>query len=640
MGGSIQGLPTSPTGVVTTLAGSAASPVKAFVITTDGTNLYVADTNDNTIKIVTTTGAVTTLAGTALTVGHADGTGSAASFSNPNGITTDGTNLYVADTGNNTIRKIVIATRAVTTLAGTAGTPGHGDGTGPAAGFKSPYGITTDETNLYVADTGNNTVRKIVIATGAVTTLAGTAGISGHNDGSGPVASFSNPNGITTDGTNLYLTDTGNNAIRKVVVATGTVTTLAGTAGASGYSDGVGSVVRFNAPRGITMDGTKTNLYLADTGNNTIRKVVVATGAVTTLAGTTVTSGYSDGTGSKASFSSPYGITADGTNLYVADTNYNSIRRIVIDEGAVTTVTTLADSTPATLPGLSDGNGAIARFYQPFGITTDGTNLFVADYRNSIVRKIVIATGVVTTLPTGTLSFVAPTAITTDGTNLYVIDTGTNSILRIVIATGNLTPLVSYAAGLSHPYGITTDGTNIYVTDTRNQTIKKIVIATGVVTTLAGTAGTAGHADGKGTAASFSGPYGITTDGTNLYVADTGNNTVRRIVITTGEVTTLAGTAGIPGHADGKGTSASFSGPYGITADGTNLYVADTGNNTVRRIVIATGEVTTLTGTVGIPGHADGKGTSAGFSGPFGITTDGTSLYVADTGNNTIRKIQ
>jgi hypothetical protein len=208
----------------------------------------------------------------------------------------------------------------------------------------------------------------------------------------------------------------------------------------------------------------------------------------------------------------------------------------------------------------------------------------------------------------------------------------------------NLAAIVSTLAGSAanfyNPSSITTDGTNLYVADTYNCTIRKIVISTGAVTTLAGSEGVYGSADGTGSAASFSAPRGITTDGTNLYVADTFSSTIRKIVISTGAVTTLAGTAGVYGSADGTGSAANFNNPFGITTDGTNLYVADTYNNTIRKIVISTGAVTTLAGTAGVYGSADGTGSAANFNTPFGITTDGTNLYVADTYNNTIRKIQ
>ena len=252
------------------------------------------------------TGVVTTLAGTIGTSGTANGTGAAARFYYPDGITTDGTNLYVADSYNHTIRKVVISSGAVTTLAGTAGTSGTANGTGAAARFYYPYGITTDGTNLYVADTNNYTIRKIVISSGAVTTLAGTAGTSGTANGTGAAARFYYPDGITTDGTNLYVADTNNYTIRKIVISSGAVTTLAGTAGTSGTTDDTGTNARFYYPYGITTDGTYlyvTSMY----NNNAIRKIVISSGAVTTLANT--------------STSSAKGITTDGTSLYVIDTH-------------------------------------------------------------------------------------------------------------------------------------------------------------------------------------------------------------------------------------------------------------------------------------------------------------------------------
>jgi sugar lactone lactonase YvrE len=271
-------------------------------------------------------GVTSTLAGAAGYSGSTDGTGTAARFSSPYGITTDGTYLYVADSGNNTIRKIVISSGAVSTLAGTAGSSGSTDGTGTAARFSSPYGITTDGTYLYVADSGNNTIRKVSISSRAVTTLAGTAGSSGSTDGTGTAARFYDPYGITTDDTYLYVADSGNNTIRKVSISSGAVTTLAGTAGSSGSTDGTGTAARFYDPYGITTDDTY--LYVADSGNNTIRKVSISSGAVTTLAGTAGSSGSTDGTGTAARFNNPCGITTDGEKLLVADSGNNTVRII------------------------------------------------------------------------------------------------------------------------------------------------------------------------------------------------------------------------------------------------------------------------------------------------------------------------
>ena len=158
------------------------------------------------------------------------------------------------------------------------------------------------------------------------------------------------------------------------------------------------------------------------------------------------------------------------------------------------------------------------------------------------------------------------------------------------------------------------------------------------MTTLAGSS--QGSIDATGTSASFNNPHGITTDGTNLYVADMFNHRIRKIVIDNGTVTTLAGQSD-NGSADGIGTAASFWNPYQITTDGTNLYVVDGWNHSIRKIVISTGVVTTVAGTPGSPGNADNAtGTSASFRAPRAITTDGRNLYVADGTNHRIRKIE
>lgn len=539
---------------------------------------------------------VSTLAGMA--PGSTDGTGTAARFNQIYAITSDGTNLYVADNLDNTIRKVVIATGTVTTLAGKAGESGATDAAGAAARFYSPRGLTTDGTNLYVADTSNHAIRKVEIATGIVTTLAGCSGTSGYTDGAGAAARFRYPKGITTDGTNLFVVD-NTSTIRKIEIATGTVTTLAVAAENGGSADGAGPTAGFGFLVGIATDGT--NLFVADSRNNTIRKIVIATGEMTTLAGTTGTSGTTDATGAAARFRGPQGITTDGTNLFVTDSFNNTIRKVEIATG---TVTTLAGSGQS---GAEDGTGATASFSNPFGITTDGTDLFVTDFGNCNIRKVKIATGVVTTLA---------------GAGSRGAADGAGSSARFF-----------------GPRGITTDGTNLFVADSTNSTIRKVVIATGVVSTLAGSVGNVGSADGTGSAAQFSIPGGITTDGTNLFVADSGNNIIRKVVIATGEVTTLAGSAGAPGATDATGSAARFHYPQGITTDGTNLFVTDFFNHTIRKVAVATNEATTLAGSAGTPGSADGAATEARFNYPQGITTDGSYLFVVDSGNGKIRKI-
>jgi hypothetical protein len=322
----------------------------------------------------------------------------------------------------------------VTTLAGTAGSRGEVDGTGSAARFNGPQGITSDGTNFYVTDHYAHTIRKIVIATGAVTTLAGLADNPGSTDATGSLARFNNPVGITTDGTNLYVADSGNHTIRKILISTGAVTTLAGAAGVSGTADGPLSGARFNIPRGITTDGTL--LYVTDTFNHTIR---IIGDNVSTPAGAAGVIGTTDGPGSVARFNIPHSITTDGTNLYVTDSDNFTIRKIV--KTFPYAVTTLAGA--AGVLGTTDGIGLAARFNRVRGINTDGTDLYVADAYNHTIRKIVIGTGAVTTVA------------------------GLASVLGSADGNGS-------AARFNFPWGVITDGTNLYVTDSENFTIRKI----------------------------------------------------------------------------------------------------------------------------------------------------------------------
>jgi hypothetical protein len=290
-------------------AGLSAQFYDTIGVTTDGINLYVADKQNSAIRqIVIATGMVSTLANVLM----------------PYGITTDGTYLYVTTPINNTISQVVISSGVVSTLTGSAGVAGSTDGTGTAALFYAPFGITTDGVNLYVSDYNNYTIRKIVISSGVVSTLTGSAGVPGSADGAGSAALFYQPSGIATDGTNLYVNDAGNCTIRKIVISTADVTTFAGTASSCGVTDGIGAVVQFGSLKGITTDGC--SLYVAD--SNDIRQVVISTKEVKILAGYWSWSGYTDGIGRAASFSNPTGLTSDGTNMYIADTNNNTIRKM------------------------------------------------------------------------------------------------------------------------------------------------------------------------------------------------------------------------------------------------------------------------------------------------------------------------
>ncbi len=333
---------------------------------------------------------VSTFAGTSGFSGLIDATGNAARFSLPQGMTTDGTFLYVADYLNNAIRKIDPATAAVTVFAGSsAGTSGSADGTGTAARFLRPYDITSDGTNLFVTDYNNCTIRKIVISSAVVTTLAGTVGACTNTlDGTGAAANFATPQGITTDGTNLYVTE--NTAVRRVVIATGAVTTFAGSAGGVvGHVDGTGSAARFNNLEGITTDGT--NLYVVDQYYNDVRKIAIATATVSTFAGdfTANTASSVDGTGTTARFNKPIGITSDGTNLYLVEQWGDVVRKLVIATGVTTTLagTALTNGNPG-ITGTTDGIGVAARFSAPQGITLYCGSLYIGDTSNGSIRRI------------------------------------------------------------------------------------------------------------------------------------------------------------------------------------------------------------------------------------------------------------
>jgi len=628
-------------------------------------NIYVADSNNHTIRRLTPAGVGTTLAGQASSPGSADGSGGSARFNAPFGVAADSAgNLYVADTRNNSIRKVTPA-GVVTTLAGQAGNYGAADGAGSDARFNYPSGVAVDlDGNVYVADTGNATIRRVTPA-GVVTTLAGLAGAPGYADGTGSVARFWNPFGVAVDQSgNVIVADTFNDTIRKVTPG-GVVTTLAGLAQSDqtdqygrpigGSVDGVGSNARFYSPSGVALDGAG-NVFVADTLNNVIRKLTPA-GLVTTLAGRAGFSGNRDDDDSAARFYEPSGLGVDAAgNVIVADSANNTIRSVT--PGG--TVTTLAGQAGY---GSADGTGDAARFYSPSDVAADSAgNVYVADASNETIRKVTSA-GTVTTLAglagvpgsadgAGTSArFGGVLGVAVDGAGaVYVADTG-NFTIRKISPAGVVNTLAGLAgsagkadgtgpdAAFWNPFGLAVDNAgNVFVADTFNQTIRKVTPA-GAVTTLAGLAGTAGVADGTGSAARFYYPSGVATDNAgNVFVADTFNQTIRQVT-PDGAVTTLAGQALAIGSADGSGSAARFNYPRGVAVDALgNLYIADTFNHTIRRVT-PSGATTTLAGLATYGGSADGTGSAAQFADPTGVTVDGAgNIYVADNFNQIIRK--
>jgi mucin-19 len=342
-----------------------------------------------------------------------------------------------------------------------------------------------------------------------------------------------------------------------------------------------------------TSTGSLTSATLAVTS----RERTVAT--VSTLAGSG-TNGFADGIGTNAQFYRTWGVAVDlENNVYVGDQLNHRIRKIT-PSGSVSTFA------GSGISGYVDSIGSNARFNSPMGLAVDSSgNLFVTDYSNNRIRKI-ISSGTVTT-------------VAGNGVSGFLDGTGTNSMF-------------------SAPIGITVDTLgNLYVADRDNHRIRKIA-PSGLVSTLAGS-GAKSFADGAGTIAMFNMPHGVTADvNGNVFVGDSDNNRIRMIT-PTGVVTTVAG-SGSKSFADGIGTNADFDGPAGITVDPLgNLYVADWGNNRIRKI-LSSRVVVTIVGS-GTGGFADGIGTTAIFHNPtlIGLGPDG-SVYVADFFNHRIRKIK
>ncbi len=350
--------------------------------------IYLADTGNSIIRAISPAGTVSTVAGLAGNTGFADGTGSAARFSFPRGIGVDTAgNIYVADTSNHTIRKITSA-GVVTTFAGAAGQSGSADGAGATARFFFPIGVALDgSNNVYVVDDGNQTIRMITPA-GVVTTLAGSAGNAGANDGAGNMARFFFPTGIAYDATGgvLYVADTSNQTVRKVTLG-GAVTTVAGTPSSAGSTDGTGSAALFNGPAGITVD-VASNVYISELNNHTIRKIRPS-GLVTTLGGFPGQAGNADEVGSRARFNAPRALVIDSTGrLTVADTNNQTLRLGVPAAGGISLVISPGATGHKVVSGHTFPNvqvtitatGSLGSAFLPLvTVSSDGTGFFQYD---------------------------------------------------------------------------------------------------------------------------------------------------------------------------------------------------------------------------------------------------------------------
>jgi uncharacterized protein (TIGR03437 family) len=614
---------------------------------------------------------ISTVAGSA---NPGDGGPAAASLlSQPEGIALDGRgNIYIADANDHRIRKIG-ADGTIQTIAGTGEAGFNGDG-GPAeaAQLNAPYGLCIDRNgNLFVADLGNFRVRKISVE-GRITTVAGGGSITPGGDGDGGSATnakLSGPRNVTTDQQgNLYISDFNGQRVLKVDL-TGTLTTLAGT-GTAGYSGDGASALRaaISYPAGIAIDRLGV-LYIADTGNKKIRRIYQ--GLISTVLGS-----------SPIELNVPTGLAVDRLdNLYIADNRTTMFR--ISQQGAVSTlpigggdlaidgldnvyttgahvVKRLTGSNVSTIAGTGnsgfagDGTSASsARLDGPTGLARDLIgNWYFADSRNLRVRRItpqgVISTfaGAGTSAPfPGTqatsIRLGQPSSVAVDTLgNVYLSDTSTNRIRRVSPDGTMVTIAGADEAGLrgddgpasrailNNPTGIAIDTeNNLYIADTGNNRIRKIN-AIGQISTIAG-GGSSTADEGTGLTAKLIEPMAVAADRNgNVYIAETGGNRIR-LLNRAGTLTTLAG------------ARSNLNQPRGLRVTDTgDVIFTDSGSHTIRRLSAA-GDLVTIAGT-GVAGFGgDGKPAIASqLSGPVDIALDADgSIWISDTGNNRIRKL-
>jgi sugar lactone lactonase YvrE len=610
-------------------------------------NVYVADTGNSLIRLITPDGNINLYAGTVSfgvpvfgykgdggpAIGTATQVGGQLDL--PVGIAVDSAgNLYIADSANNAIREVTVGGGNISTIAGLGPTaPGFsGDTTAAvAANLNGPLDVAVDSKgNVFIADTNNANVREITASTGVITTVAGSTAIVsgavvlaisyGGDGGTAITASLAGPAGVAVDSSgNLYIATYADNRIRKVTT-NGIINTFAGNSGYGFAGDG-GPVLsaQLSAPRGICLDSSG-NLYLADRWNNRIRKI--ASGTISTIAGNGQGSfGGDGGSATLAQMSAPMGV-AVGPNgvVYISDTLNNRVRVVTFFSSS----TGLASSTSSVIntvagngiPGFSGDGGAAssAMLNQPAGLAVDSAgNLYIADSNNAVIRKVT---------PGGVISTVAGTG----GVEGYAGDGGQAT-----------------AAKLMAPLGVAVDSSgNLYIADYYGW-IRKVSAQTGVISTIAGN-GSIGYSGdgGAATAAQFYNPVGVAVDSAgNVYVADSDNGAVR--MISNGIITTIAGNGTLSYSGDGGPASqAQFSAISGVAVDAQgNIYVADTNNNAIRLFPL-NGIVSTIAGngTQGYTGDG-GPATLGELNGPMAVAvTSSGAVYFADTGNNSVRLLQ
>ncbi|HEV3200414.1 MAG TPA: hypothetical protein VGZ73_21060 [Bryobacteraceae bacterium] len=586
-------------------------------------NIYIADSANNRIRIVTPDGIINTFAGTGATsLGggpgqYNDGNPATSGLLRiPMGVAVDSAgNVYIADTGDNSIRKVT-TDGIINTIVGDSYPGFFGDGgNAVSAELHTPSDVCVDSMgNLYIADTANAVIRQVTAA-GVINTFAGTTAVGFAGDGAAALkAALLAPLSVAVDASgNVYIVESGDSRVRKVDTKLN-INTIVGT-GTSGFGgDGSDATkAQINSPTGIAVDSSG-NLYIADFLNLRVRKVS-SSGSISTVAGNGVLSFSGDGGQAlNAQMNVPQGVAADAAgNVYVSDTGNNVVRKVA-KNGVITTIA--GTGTPGN--GGDGGAGPSAQLNSPMGLAVDSSgNLYIADSQNAKIRKVSTSGAISTVAGNGTPGYGG------DG----------------AAATG---------AQLNTPIGVAVDAAgNLFIADFSNNRIRK-VSTTGTITTVAGN-GNAGYSGDGGpdaapaTFAQLNTPAGVAMDGAgNLYIADAGNNRIR-MVTPLGNILTIAGngTAGYSGDG-GPAINAQLANPRAIAVDSVgNVYIAD-GATVIRQIVYPTGIITTIGGN-GTRGYSgDGAlALSAQINTPSAIALDPAgNLYIADTNNNAARVLR
>jgi trimeric autotransporter adhesin len=662
---------------ITTFAGGETSAALATnldpygVVVDSAGNIFVSDFSNHRVRKISPSGLMTTVAGTGV-AGFSNGSATSAQLNFPAGLALDASgNLYIADSVNNRIRKLTPA-GVLSTVAGNGTAAFAGDG-GPAtsASLNSPFGVAVSTSGeIYIADLNNHRIRR-VFSDGNISTYAGngTAGFAGDG-GAAISAQFNNPTGVAlkADDT-LFVADFANNRVRRIS-SSGIVSTYAGngTAGFGG-DGGVATSASLRSPQGVLLDAAG-NLYIADRDNQRVRRVAPngsVSGAIVTIAGSG-TAGYSGdgGLAGSANLDSPASVALDAAgNLFIG--GFGGRIRFVTPAGIIGTAAGAGNKEF----GVGDGGTAAgAKLAGPRSVAFDAAgNAYVADYGNHRLRKITAAGVISTVAGTGTAGSAGdggaatsaqlngPYGVAVDaGGNVYVSEYGGHRVRKItpagIISTYAGTGIGGFTAdggaatgaGINSPSGLAIDGIgNLYIADFNNQRVRRVTPA-GTISTVAGT-GTFGFSGdgGLATIANISRVTSVGLDGLgSLWIADYDNNRLRKVVLATGIITTVAGT-GTAGDAGdgGLAASAQLNGPSAVKFDTSgNAYVADGFNNRVRKINSA-GVISNVagTGTNGFAGDG-GPAASAQMRFVFDVAFDPAGvLYIADGFNNRVRKV-